>query len=178
MTLSDIHVLVVDDNAAMRELIRALALAGGIPHTTEAESAMQAIDILRAKPIDLVILDWKMRPVDGIELTRMVRGDVDSPKPFVPILMLTAHTEASRVATARDAGVNGFLKKPISTRLLFDRIANALTDTRQFIRTESFFGPDRRHGTTPAWYLGPFRRASDHGRVDTFDLDDDLRNLA
>ena len=175
-SLSDIHVLVVDDNAPMRELIRALARAGGIVHTSEAATAMQAIDILRARPVDLVILDWKMRPVDGLSLTQMVRGDRDSPNPYVPILMLTAHTEASRVAAARDAGVTGFLKKPISTRLLFDRIASALTDTRPFIRAESFFGPDRRHGQ-PIWYAGPFRRASDHDRADTFDLDD-LRSTA
>jgi hypothetical protein len=67
--------------------------------------------------------------------------------------------------------VTGFLKKPISTRLLFDRIGNALTDTRHFIRADTFFGPDRRHGQA-AWYPGPFRRAADTGEADTFDLDD------
>ena len=175
-SLNDIHLLVVDDNAPMRQLIRALARAGGIVNTTEADTAAQAIDILRAAPVDLVMVDWKMRPIDGLSFTRMVRWNGDSPNPYVPILMLTAHTEASRVAAARDAGVTGFLKKPISTRLLFDRIASALTDGRQFVRAETFFGPDRRHAQLP-WYMGPFRRASDDGRVDTFDLDDDVRNI-
>lgn len=176
-SLNDIHVLVVDDNAPMRQLIRALARAGGLVNTTEADTAARAIEVLRATPVDLVMVDWKMRPTDGLSFTRMVRWNNDSPNPYVPILMLTAHTEASRVAAARDAGVTGFLKKPISTRLLFDRIASALTDGRQFVRAETFFGPDRRHAQMP-WYVGPFRRASDDGRVDTFDLDDDLRNIA
>jgi DNA-binding response OmpR family regulator len=90
--------------------------------------------------------------------------------------MLTAHTEASRVTAARDAGVTGFLKKPISTRLLFDRVGGALTDRRQFVRTSDFFGPDRRRVQAP-WYKGPFRRATDKGYIDTFDLDD-LRQSA
>src|SRR5262249_8097453 len=144
---------------------------------TEAETAAEALEVLRESPVDLVLVDWKMRPVDGLEFTRMIRWESDSPNPYVPILMLTAHTEASRVAAARDAGVPGFLKKPISTRLLFDRISNALTDTRMFIRVDTFFGPDRRHGQSP-WYRGPFRRGSDTGEVDTFDLDEDLRASA
>ena len=169
--LNDIHVLMVDDNGPMRQLIRALARAGGIVHFSEAETAADALAILRATPIDLVIVDWKMRPMDGLSFTRIIRWNSDSPNPYVPILMLTAHTEVSRVAAARDAGVTGFLKKPISTRLLFDRIGNALTDTRHFIRADTFFGPDRRHGQA-GWYSGPFRRAADTSEVDTFDLDD------
>lgn len=176
-SLNDIHLLVVDDNAPMRQLIRALARAGGIINSTEADTAAQALEIMRATPVDLVIVDWKMRPTDGLSFTHMVRWNSDSPNPYVPILMLTAHTEASRVAAARDAGVTGFLKKPISTRLLFDRIASALTDERPFVRAATFFGPDRRHAQLP-WYLGPFRRVSDEGRADTFDLDDEVRNTA
>jgi two-component system chemotaxis response regulator CheY len=174
--LNDIHVLMVDDNGPMRQLVRALARAGGIVHFSEAETAMQALDILRATPVDLVIVDWKMRPMDGLSFTRLIRWESDSPNPYVPILMLTAHTEVSRVAAARDAGVTGFLKKPISTQLFFDRIGNALTDSRNFIRAESFFGPDRRHGQA-GWYHGPFRRACDDSDADTFDLDD-LRHSA
>ena len=50
------------------------------------------------------------------------------------------------MTAARDAGVSGFIKKPISARLLFDRISNVLTDTRLFVRSVDFFGPDRRRG--------------------------------
>jgi DNA-binding response OmpR family regulator len=102
----------------------------------------------------------------------MLRRDADSPNPYAPVLMLTAHTEASRVEAARDAGVTGFVKKPISARLLFERITSALTDTRMFVRSADFFGPDRRHGQDPN-YAGPLRRASD--RVDTVDVDDERR---
>src|SRR5207344_1571928 len=56
--LNDIHVLMVDDNGPMRQLIRALARAGGIVNFSEAETAASALEILRATPIDLVIVDW------------------------------------------------------------------------------------------------------------------------
>jgi two-component system chemotaxis response regulator CheY len=173
-SVSDIHVLVVDDNRQMRFLLRCLLRAGGVYDVTEADSAEQAFDLMRTRPVDLVIVDWMMRPMDGLSFTRLVRWDRLSPNPYVPILMLTAHTEASRVAAARDAGVSGFVRKPISARVLFERMTFVLTDTRMIIRTEDFIGPDRRHGQNTA-HTGPFRRESD-GRaaalsLDTLDLD-------
>jgi CheY-like chemotaxis protein len=172
-SLGDIHVLIVDDNQQMRLLLRCMIRAGGIAHISEAETAAEAFGIMRTAPVDLVLVDWKMRPIDGIAFTRLARSDHDAPNPCIPILMVTAHTEASRVAAARDAGVTGFVRKPISSKLLFERMANALTDERSFIRSGDFFGPDRRHGQFPD-YAGPFRRANDKGarRLDTLDIDD------
>lgn len=173
-SLSDLHVLIVDDNQQMRFLLRCLLRAGGLLHISEATTAAEAFDIMRLTPVSLVLVDWKMQPIDGLAFTRTARLKADSPNPYVPILMLTAHTEASRVAAARDAGVTGFIKKPISSRVLFERITNALTDTRSFIRTASFFGPDRRHIAHPD-YAGPLRRATDKGAarmLDTIDIDD------
>jgi hypothetical protein len=65
------------------------------------------------------------------------------------------------VSAAIDAGVNTFLAKPISARSLADHVSAALNDRRSYIRTSSFFGPDRRRRTPPD-YAGPFRRADDH----------------
>ncbi len=175
-SLSELHLLIVDDNEQMRFLLRCLLRAGGVTQISEAETAAEAFDILRATPISMVLVDWKMQPIDGLAFTRMLRWNTDSPNPYVPILMLTAHTEASRVTAARDAGVTGFVKKPISARVLFERMTNALTDSRSFVRTHDFFGPDRRHLQAPD-YAGPFRRAEDRGRSragawDTIDIDD------
>jgi two-component system, chemotaxis family, chemotaxis protein CheY len=170
--LSDVHVLLVDDNDQMRLLVRCLLRAGGLTNISDARSVAQALETMRERAVDLVIVDWMMQPVDGLAFTRMMRWDSASPAPYMPILMLTAHTEASRVAAARDAGVTGFIKKPISTRLLFDRVAGALTDTRMFIRSDAFCGPDRRRGVVSG-YAGPYRRATDNlGKFETIDLDD------
>jgi two-component system, chemotaxis family, chemotaxis protein CheY len=167
-----LQILVVDDNAPMRQLLRALLRASGMPRVAEAGGALEAIDLMHRFPVDLAIVDWKMKPIDGIAFTSIVRTSTDSPNPYVPILMLTAYTEVSRVAAARDAGVSGFIKKPISARSLLERITAALLDTRSFVRTGDFFGPDRRHGEHPG-YIGPRRRETDFRRdTETIDLDD------
>lgn len=170
--LSDLHVLIVDDNEQMRFLLRCLLRAGGVIRISEAQTAAEAFDILRGAPVSLVLVDWRMQPINGLDFTHMLRSRSDSPNPYLPILMLTAHTEASRVAAARDAGVTGFVKKPVSARILFERMTTALTDVRDFVRTGDFFGPDRRRMQDPR-YCGPFRRTEDRGRVhDTIDIDD------
>jgi CheY-like chemotaxis protein len=170
-SISDIHTLIVDDNREMRFLLRCLLRAGGVISISEAETAEQAFDVMRGQPVDLLIVDWMMQPVDGLEFTRMVRWRPDSPNPYVPLLMVTAHTEASRVERARDAGVSGFVRKPVSARILYERITSALTDPRAFIRSSDFIGPDRRRGVALD-YPGPFRRETDRRRADTIDIDD------
>jgi DNA-binding response OmpR family regulator len=71
--------------------------------------------------------------------------------------MLTGHSEKRRVMTARDAGVTEFLAKPISAKGLYQRILNVVVSPRPFIRTKSYFGPDRRRNTTNT-YIGIDRR--------------------
>ncbi len=168
--LSNIHVLIVDDNAPMRFLLRCLMRAGGVCQVTEAETPAYALEIMRVAPVDLIVLNWDMAPIDGLAFARMLRWDEAGPNPFVPVLMLTARTQ-ERVAAARDAGVTGLVEKPISARVLFERIASALTETRMFVRSADFRGPDRRCGRDPN-YAGPFRRMSDQAG-EAIDLDDE-----
>jgi len=75
---------------------------------------------------------------------RLVRTGEDSPNPFVPVIMLTGHTETSRVVEARDAGVNEFLAKPISANGLYRRIRAIIENPRLYIKNKGYFGPDRR----------------------------------
>lgn len=177
-SISDIQALIVDDNEQMLRLLRGVLRAAGLVNLHVAESVAAARDIKRHRNIDLILLDWKMAPIDGLSFARELRRDSGSGNPYVPIVMLTAHTEASRVLAARDAGVSCFIKKPISTQLLIDRLTFALTDHRCFIRTEDFIGPDRRHCVNPH-YRGPHRREDDHCNEprDTFDLDDAVVSL-
>ena len=167
---NDLHVLVVDDNHQMRVLLRSMLRAAGVGCVSEAGDAAKAFVMMNEARVGLILVDWKMQPMDGLDFTRMVRRASNSPNPFVPILMLTAHTEIHRVAAARDAGVNGFLRKPVSASVLFERMTSALTDPRQFVETGDFFGPDRRFGALKG-YSGPLRRSSDTCD-DTLDLDD------
>src|SRR6185295_80816 len=87
---------------------------------------------------------------DGMELTQMIRQPGANSNPYVPIIMLTGHSEKKRVIAARDAGVTEFLAKPISAKGLYQRVLNVVANPRPFIRTKSYFGPDRRRNANLA----------------------------
>jgi CheY-like chemotaxis protein len=162
------QVLIVDDNRQMRLLVRALMRAFGMRRCIETADAAEALEILRTAPVDIIITDFLMDPIDGVEFTRMVRRAPDSANPFVPIIMMTGYSERSRVRQARDAGVNSFLVKPISAKSLLDHVTAAILDPRRFVRCSGYFGPDRRSGMDPK-YKGPLRRITD--QRDSLNLD-------
>jgi two-component system chemotaxis response regulator CheY len=142
--LSKVNVLIVDDNAHMIHIVRSMLLGFGISKTFESKDAAEAFDITRSEAVDLIILDYQMPLLDGLEFTRMVRSGADSNNPFVPIILLTAHTERSRIIAARDAGVTEICAKPINAQQLWTKIAAVVNKPRPFIRSAHYFGPDRR----------------------------------
>ena len=96
--------------------------------------------------------------LDGLDFVRLVRKGADSPNPYVPIILLTGHTEMHRVLEARDAGVNEILAKPISIKSLFSRIVSIIESPRPFVKSKTYFGPCRRRYQDPN-YKGPERRS-------------------
>jgi DNA-binding response OmpR family regulator len=88
---------------------------------------------------------------------QMIRQPGANANPYVAIIMLTGHSEKKRVMAARDAGVTEFLAKPISAKGLYQRIINVVANPRPFIKTKTYFGPDRRRNITSN-YIGPERR--------------------
>lgn len=146
-SLAKINALVVDDNAHMIHIVRSMLLGFGLTRTYESRDAAEAFDIVRHEPIDLIIVDYQMPFLDGLEFTRMVRTGDDSRNPFVPIILLTAHTERSRILAARDAGVTEICAKPINAQQLWTKIAAVVNKPRPFVRSAGFFGPDRRRRT-------------------------------
>ncbi|MBF0391848.1 MAG: response regulator [Alphaproteobacteria bacterium] len=143
-SLERLNFLVVDDNKHMRALVKTILHALGSKSVVEAADGADAFKELRHFPADIIICDWNMSPLDGLDFVRLVRTGKDSPNPFAAIIMLTGHTEMHRVVEARDAGVHEFLAKPISAKALYSRIRAIIERPRPFIRTATYFGPDRR----------------------------------
>ncbi len=160
IALDHLKVLVVEDNAHMRVLLRSLLLALGVGKVYESTDGASAFVELRERKPDFVMTDLSMKPVDGIEFTRMVRLGRDSPNHYIPIIMVTGHTEKQRVEAARDAGVTEFLAKPITTQSLLQRLTEIVERPRTFVRCEAYFGPDRRRRNLEG-YAGPWRRHDD-----------------
>lgn len=147
--LTNVKFLIVEDNKFMQTVVRRVLSSLGAKDVHECIDGADALKVLNTFPADIVITDWAMDPLDGIELTRMIRTAADSSNPYVPIIMLSAYSEMVRIVEARDAGVNEFVVKPISVNTLFSRIQAVIERPRSFIRTGAFFGPDRRRKDMP-----------------------------
>lgn len=158
--LQSLNILLVDDNQHMRAITSAILQSAGIRKIREVPDGAAALEALRDHPVDLAIVDFNMMPLDGVEFTRMVRNSPDSANPYLPIIMMTGHSEKHRVVEARDAGVTEFVVKPITAKAVFDRIQAVIVRPRPFIKAATYFGPDRRRQTSPR-YAGPFRRKDD-----------------
>ena len=154
--LSNLRIAIVDDNAAMRGIVRAVLASLGCENVHEAADAKTAMALLQSEPVDIAVVDWKMKPVDGLALVKRIRDPETSPCPFLPVIMLTAYAEPSKVREARDAGVTEFMVKPFSAEALYRRLAVIVNRPRPFVRTKQFFGPDRRR--MEAEFTGPERR--------------------
>ena len=152
-----VRFLIVDDNTYMRRIIRALLHGFGAREVLEAEDGAIGIETFLSQQPDVVILDWEMPILDGIEVTKMIRQPGTGVNPYTPIIMVSGHTEKRRIAEARDAGITEFLAKPVSSKALYDRVFSVVANPRSFIKTSVFCGPDRRR-SSPIGHAGPDRR--------------------
>lgn len=142
--LANIRLLIVDDNTFMRRVMHNILVAFGAKHIREASEGEDALKVLRAWHADIVLTENVMQPIDGIKLTKMIRNSDDVIDSFVPIVMVSAHSEEWRIAMARDAGVNEFLVKPLAATKVISHIRSIVERPRKFVRSRQFFGPDRR----------------------------------
>jgi CheY-like chemotaxis protein len=156
----NLKALIVEDNPHMRELLKSLLHALGIAAIFEASDGTSALELVRAHEPDLILTDLSMSPTDGLAFVREVRKSAASPNPYVPIIMVTGHTERHRIEAARDAGVTEVLAKPITAGNLIQRITEIVNRPRGFVRSGEYFGPDRRRRQAPE-FRGPFRRRDD-----------------
>ncbi|MDP6350969.1 MAG: response regulator [Alphaproteobacteria bacterium] len=164
LRLNYLKVLVVDDNRSMLFLISDLLRALGVGNIITATNGAEAIQILidqAAAPVDIVITDISMEPVDGAELLEWVRKNPKSANRFMPVIVLTGHTELARIVQMRDLGATEILAKPVTVMGLSNRMVTVIDRPRRFVEIESYFGPDRRRRTVP--YSGDDRRKANKG---------------
>lgn len=158
--LKKARILLVDDMKPMLSLTKSVLSIFGFDEIYTAENGEEAFDLVCKHDPDLVITDWIMEPIDGLELTKMIRRNPLAPNPYVPVLMITGFSSRLRVEQARDQGITEFLVKPFSSRDLYARVVQIVERPRQFVDAGHFFGPDRRRRKTND-YEGPRRRDDD-----------------
>ncbi len=143
--LAALKVLIVDDEHTMRKVTKSLLQAIGVKAIHEANDGDWGLHaICRLEP-DIVILDWEMPNLNGAEFVRRVRAPGCFPLPNVPIIMLTAYAERSRVLEAVNLGVNEFLLKPVSSKALLARIVSILSKPRRMVKKGNHYVPEPRN---------------------------------
>jgi len=144
--LQSINVLVIDDNQYMRKVTRNLLVNIGVKNIHEAADGIAGLETLRAVSPDILLCEWEMPFLNGAELLRIVRSPGVFPVPDVPIIMLSRHGERWRVMEALRLGVNEYLKKPVSGKVLLDRMVSILANPRPMVHFGDYYGPEPRRG--------------------------------
>ncbi|MFD1192013.1 response regulator [Phenylobacterium conjunctum] len=153
-----LSILVVDDSRDMREIIGAVLTGVGVTKLHFAADGASGLASVAAYDFDIVFVDQEMPGYRGLDVIRAIRGRRDG-KQFLPIIMLTGHSDLRHLVEARDAGVTEFLCKPVTARAIVERLLTVIHRPRPFIRCATYFGPDRRRGDRCA-FDGPERRAT------------------
>jgi two-component system, chemotaxis family, chemotaxis protein CheY len=120
MVEKNIKILVVDDFATMRKVVRNLLKQVGYEDIVEAEDGVMALRALKSQKIDVIISDWNMPNMSGLELLKACKADAELAK--TPFLMVTAEALQDNVVAAVKAGVNDYIVKPFTAEVLNEKI--------------------------------------------------------
>ena len=142
--MKQLTVLIVEDSQPMMEIMVSMMDRFGFGKILTAQDGEEGFSVFQRYKPDLIITDWHMDNVDGLEMTRWIRRNKMSVNRSVPIILMTGFSEHMRITSARDIGVTEILMKPFSAHDLARRIMHVIDAPRDFIESISFFGPDRR----------------------------------
>ncbi len=168
INLDKVSFLLVDDNMTSLDITGGVVAGFGVRSITKALTIREAKDVINRAAVDFIICDANLPVENGYTFLEWVRREADEPNRFAPAIILTGHTKIADVMRARDCGAHFIVTKPLTPKVLLDRIFWVARDERLFIDCENFVGPDRRFKR-----LGPpvgtrGRRADDlSGKVGT-----------
>lgn len=153
-TLRNFTVVLVEDYEFIRNLASSMLKVFGIGNIIVCKNAKEAIQVITlnnaqvmqgtTRPIDMILTDWMMPEGSGQELIQWMRNHKSEQIRFMPVILLTTFASEKVVLGGRDLGVNEILVKPVSAQKIATRILSIIDNPRPFVKTLSFFGPDRR----------------------------------
>lgn len=142
--IQGLNILIVDSNPYMRRLTRLMLTNLGAKSVFEAVDGLAALETIRTCDPDVMLLDWDMPILDGMEVIRIVRSPGVFPRPNLPIIMLTDRGQRLCVMEALRAGVHEFLLKPTSPKLLRERLMSIVVKPRPMVRLGDYYVPEPR----------------------------------
>jgi two-component system chemotaxis response regulator CheY len=124
--MSEIRALIVDDSSVMRKIVERSLRQAGLESLVvfEAASGVDALELLRAGPVDLILSDINMPAMDGLEFIRQLKAQ--NLAPGVPVVMITTESSEEHVKEALQAGARGYIRKPFTAEHVKERILTLL----------------------------------------------------
>ena len=150
IAIQGLNILIVDSNAYMRRLTRTMLMNLGAKSVTEVADGLAALEAIRICDPDVVLLDWDMPVLNGMEVMRIVRSPGVFPRPNIPIIMLTSRAYRSYVVEALRAGVHEYLVKPTSPKALHDRLMSIVVKPRPMLQLGELYVPEPRRAKADA----------------------------
>ncbi len=120
----NMNILIVDDYKTMLRIIENLLKQLGFKNVLQATDGSGALKVLHEVPVGLVISDWNMQPMTGLQLLKEVR--LDEKLKATPFIMVTAESKTENVVAAKEAGVNNYIVKPFNAETLKQKIVSVL----------------------------------------------------
>lgn len=146
---SKVSFLIVDDNKLSIKMVGDTLRYLGAVDVEITRDPEEALALMKRQRTDVLITEWKMERMSGVDFIDLIRNSAASPDRFIPVIMLTAHSEEPFVVGARDTGVTEFLAKPFTAKGFYSRLVSAIARPRNFVNAPSYFGPDRRRKSLP-----------------------------
>ena len=146
--IQGLNILIVDNNSYMRRLTRTMLMNLGAKSVIEAGDGLAALEAIRTCDPDIMLLDWDMPVLNGMEVMRIVRSPGVFPRPNLPIIMLTTRAQRRYVVEALRAGAHEFLLKPTSPKALCDRLMSIVINPRPMVKLGEFYVPQPRRMPT------------------------------
>ncbi|MCB9983685.1 MAG: response regulator [Rhodospirillales bacterium] len=156
LDLRKFTVLIVDDYAFVSQVIADVLKEIGVGRVLVSENGAHAKEQIRSlnnfengSNIDVVITDWLMPIMDGRELLQWIRNSQKDTIRFLPVVVCSAYTSGDLVSQTRDLGAHEIIVKPVSASEIARRIQHLVNNPRPFVKSKTYFGPDRRRKNRP-----------------------------
>jgi CheY-like chemotaxis protein len=143
-TLKGVSFIIADSNVYFSSLLFSMLKGFGADKIIQARDAQSAAEALETTKLDAMLCDFLLPPNGGMAFVRSVRLDRNAAFRKIPALFMTSDTRISIIKAARDTGANMVITKPLSPKGLYDRLSWVAFDTRPFVETRNYYGPDRR----------------------------------
>ena len=142
--LKNYSILIVDADVEMAQVLSYMLGEMGFATVRSTSNGKDAVSLIQTTPFDFIITEWNVQQLDGIGLLEFIRKNPLSVNPSIPVIMLTGRLEQVDAALARDYGVNEYIKKPFTAKLIYSCLERIFEQPRSFVVAKSFVGPDRR----------------------------------